>query len=169
MRDAINQRKKDFYQEKVQHLRTSDPRKWWNIVNKISGKSSNSTSISYEDEAGNVISGANLAMRLNKFYISVTSDISPLDASMLPAFLPAQEELPVIRPSEVYKKLLNISPFKAIGPDEVPNRIWKKFAPELATPVTDIFNASFSSGSFPTLWKDSYISPISKVTPACHR
>lgn len=104
-------------------------------------------------------------MRLNKFYISVTSDISPLDACMLPAFLPAQEELPVIRPSEVCKNLLNISPFKAIGPDEVPNRIWKKFAPELATPVTDIFNASFSSGSFPTLWKDSYISPIAKVTP----
>ena len=68
-------------------------------------------------------------------------------------------------PWEVCNKLLCLSPFKAIGPDGVPNRIWKEFAQELAIPVTDIFNASFSSGSFPMLWKDSYISPIAKVTP----
>ena len=43
------------------------------LINKISGRSANSTQISYEDEGGNVISGNNLAKRVNKFYISTTS------------------------------------------------------------------------------------------------
>lgn len=51
---------------------------------------------------------------LQDFYISVTSDLSPLDTSTLPAFLPAQYELPLIRPWEVCNKLLCLSPFKAI-------------------------------------------------------
>ena len=114
VRDTIYDRNKYFYRGKVQHLRSSDPRKWWNIINKISGRSGGTTSLSYDDEAGNVISGANLAARLNKFYISVTSDLSPLDTSTLPAFLPAQYELPLIRPWEVCNKLLCLSPFKAI-------------------------------------------------------
>ena len=89
----------------------------------------------------------------------------PLDSISLPAFLPAQHELPIIRTPEVCKKLSKINPLKAIGPDDIPNRIWKEFAPELAVPVTEIFNASFSSGLFPKLWKASYVSPIPKTTP----
>ena len=43
-----------------------------------------------DNEAGNVISGNNLAKRLNEFYISTTSDLSLLDLRNLPAFLPAE-------------------------------------------------------------------------------
>ena len=45
--------------------------------------------------------------------------------------------------------------FKSVGPDEVPNRIWRDFKPELAKPVTVIFNTSFSTGTFPMLWRTS--------------
>jgi hypothetical protein len=165
VRKTILQRKETFYREKVHNLKGTNPRKWWNIINKISGRSVNSTPISYEDEAGNVMSGINLANRLNKFYISATSDLLSLDRSNLPAYLPAQYELPEIRPSEVCKKLSEMNTFKSVGPDGIPNRIWKCFAPELSLPVTEIFNASFSACIFPTIWKDSFISPIPKATP----
>ena len=36
---TIYQRKKDFYHEKVQHLKNSNVQKWWNIVNKLVLKS----------------------------------------------------------------------------------------------------------------------------------
>ncbi len=165
VRKTILQRKETFYRETAHNLKGTNPRKWWNIINKISGRSANSTPISYEDEAGNVMSGINLAERLNKFYISATSDLLPLDRSNLPAYLPAQYELPEIRSSEVCKKLSEMNVFKSVGPDGIPNRIWKTFAPELSLPITEIFNASFSACTFPTIWKDSFISPIPKVTP----
>lgn len=69
----------------------------------------------------------------------------------------------------VYKKLLAISAFKAPGPDGIPTRIWKEYASELAEPITRIFNTSIASGSFPTAWKDSNVTPVPKVTPITGR
>ena len=56
-----------------------------------------------------------------------------------------------------------VQPFKAQGPDNVPCRILKEFAYELAEPVTTIFNASLASGIVPAIWKDSNITPIPKI------
>ena len=105
------------------------------------------------------MSGLELANRLKNYFVSVTSDDPALDYLTLPAFLPAPEELPVIRPTEVYKKLLRLSPFKACGPDAIPNRILKLFASELSDPVTTISNR------LPSAWRDAYISPIPKASP----
>ena len=44
-------------------------------------------------------------------------------------------------------------------------RLLKKFAPELAEPVTVIFNRSVSFGVFPERWKDSHLTPVPKVKP----
>ena len=162
---VIFQRKEAFCKENVHHLWSSNPRKWGNIINKMSNRSSGATSISYEDENGNVISGPGLATRLNKFHISVASDLSPLDTNLLPAYLPSEYELPVIRSTKVCRRLLEVNPFKSMKPDKVPNRIEKNFSLELAKPVTKILNTSFSTGTFPMLWKDSYLSPILKVAP----
>ena len=85
MRKAIAVRKETFYRENVCN-QSSNPRRWWNLINKLSGGSTNTTTLCYEDEDGNVISGLNLATRLNKFYISVASDILRLDNASLPAF-----------------------------------------------------------------------------------
>ncbi len=126
---------------------TNPPQVVETLLIKISGRSANSTPISYEDEAGNVMSGINLAERLNKFYISATSDLLPLDRSNLPAYLPAQYELPEKRSSEVCKKLSEMNAFKSVGPDGIPIRIWKTFGPELSLPITEIFNASFFNAS----------------------
>ena len=89
-------------QEKDSYLKNTDPRKWWVLVNKLSGKSSGVSAISYEVH-NKALSGLELENRLNNFFVSVTSDVPALDYLTLPAFLPAPDELPVIRPTEVYK------------------------------------------------------------------
>ena len=38
-----------FYAKKVQYLNSNDPRKWWSTINKIAGKSSSRSPISFED------------------------------------------------------------------------------------------------------------------------
>ena len=78
---------------------------------------------------------------------------------------PAKEPAPTVQPHEVSKKLLEIKPFKAHGPDNVPCRILKEFAYELAEPVATIFNTSLSSGIVPAIWKDSDIIPVPKSQP----
>lgn len=165
MRIAICKRKKEFFARKVMSLKTSDPRSWWSLVSKLAGKFSTDSELCYPDEHGNIISGKTLATRLNSYFISVTSDIQPLDTAALPALLPSPDQPPTITTSAVCRKLLGLSAYKASGPDGIPGRLLKKFAPELAEPVTVIFNRSVSPGVFPERWKDSHLTPVPKVKP----
>jgi hypothetical protein len=59
--------------------------------------------------------------------------------------------------------MLNTKVSKSSGPDNIPNRIIKVFAYELAEPVCHIFNTSLSTGEFSNIWKDLLITPIPKV------
>ena len=75
---------------------------------------------------------------------------------------------PKLEPHEVCRKLLSIKALKSNGPDDIPSRILKEFAYELAELITKIFNVSFASGSVPKIWKDSDIIPIpKKQQPTC--
>jgi hypothetical protein len=75
----------------------------------------------------------------------VNADIPPLDMHELPAFLPAAEQVQVIYSYQVCKKLQKLNPYKAIGPDNIPLRLLKEFAYELAEPIADLFNLSLTS------------------------
>ena len=86
MRIAICKRKKEFFARKVMSLKTSDPRSWWSLVSKLAGKSFTDSELCYPDGHGNIISGKTLATRLNSYFISITSDIQPLDTAALPAY-----------------------------------------------------------------------------------
>ena len=70
-----------------------------------------------------------------------------------------------MQPHEVFKRLLAIKPSKAHDPDNMPCRIVKEFAYELAEPITTICNTSLRSGIVSVIWKDSYIIPIPKIQP----
>ena len=54
---------------------------------------------------------------------------------------------------------------KAVGPDNIPNKILKDFAPELAPIIQDIYNQSLKEGYTPSLLKSPIVTPIPKVTP----
>ena len=70
----ISLRKKEYYRNKVQHLRKDDCRKWWQIVNKMSGRSQRDGKLVFEKD-GRLLSDLELADNLNKYYISVNMDI----------------------------------------------------------------------------------------------
>ena len=149
----ITARKKKFYKNKVQHFKKNGCRMWWKLVNKMAGKFEKKSNFSF-DRDGKTLEQPELVNVLNEFYVSVNSDIPPI--------------APTVEPYEVCIKLLAVSPFKAHGPDNVPSRILKEFAFELAEPISIIFNESLQSGTVPTIWKDSNITPIPKTqSPTC--
>ena len=67
----------------------------------------------------------------------------------------------------VQKLLSAINPSKAGGPDEVPCRVLKELADELAPVLTHIFQQSIKSGEVPAEWKMQWITPIYKKGPKC--
>ena len=72
--------------------------------------------------------------------------------------------LPIVQSYEVCKKRTAIQPLKAHGPDNIPSRIFKEFAFELATPAATILNVSLSSGVMPISWKEFNSIPVPNIT-----
>ena len=83
-------RKKEYYKNKVQHLKKEDCRKWWQVVNKMSGRSYKDNKFTFEKD-GKLLSDFELVNDLNNFYNSVNAHIPTLDVSTLPAYLPTLE------------------------------------------------------------------------------
>lgn len=166
VRTSITQRKEQFYSEKIQYLKTTDSRKWWNYVNKVSGRSCSSVTSTncfvIDGVTKSLTSSNELVNNLNKFFLSVNEDIPPLDLCQLLAYLPCSERAPFISLPQVCQKLLKLNPSKATGPDNISARILREFAFEFAGPVANLFNSSLVSGIVPDIWKAANITPVPK-------
>ena len=103
-----------------------------------------------------------LADQVNNFFISITERFSPLPPVLPPAEVPSEF---FVSEREVYNSLSSLKIDKAIGPDELPNKLLKDFALELAPVVRDIYNQSMRESFVLELLKSSIVNPVPKVTP----
>ena len=80
----------------------------------------------------------------------------------------------IIFKPKITKRLLNqLVPDKAIGPDNIPARVFKECSAELASPLCHLFHLCFAHGIFPGQWKTATVIPIhkreSKADPSKYR
>ena len=64
--------------------------------------------------------------------------------------------------NEVHKLLAGLEPHKASGPDQLPARLLKALASELAPIYTFLFQTSLDQGIIPDEWKSANVVPIYK-------
>ena len=62
----------------------------------------------------------------------------------------------------VKDKLKVLKPSKASGPDNIHPRILKECADELSVPLSEIFNASMTTGIVPTAWRQAKVTAVFK-------
>ena len=62
----------------------------------------------------------------------------------------------------VVSLLQKLKPFKACGPDQIPNRILKEVASEIAPELLLLYQSSFRQAKLPDEWKHAYVTPIFK-------
>ena len=98
----------------------------------------------------------------------VGAGLSPLKGEATnPAAMPEPSpywdigHLHVHRPG-VEKQLLQLDPSKACGPDEVPPRLLKIVAIEIAPALSFIFQQSYNTGVVPHQWRQALVTPIFK-------
>ncbi|BHF74287.1 hypothetical protein SprV_0401737200 [Sparganum proliferum] len=68
----------------------------------------------------------------------------------------------VLTKAIVQQELLKLKEAKSPGPDEIPAKLLKELATELAEPLCLLFQASLDEGRLPPEWKTAWISPIHK-------
>ena len=70
--------------------------------------------------------------------------------------------------SQVLDVLANLDASKATGPDEIPARILKETAHEIASSLCELFNKSLRLGPVPTDWKLANVIPVFKKDSKKH-
>ena len=68
----------------------------------------------------------------------------------------------IIKQEGLEKLLSKVNPSKSSGPDNIPNRILKECAVQLAPILQKIFQVSIDTGDLPKDWRDANISSIFK-------
>ena len=96
--------KRSYYANRVENPKSSKPRKWWESIKKISGEKKPSTNAINIVKDGIILSGEDLAQLLNDHFVNVSSDLSQLDISLLPAHFRDSCPVATIAPEEVAEK-----------------------------------------------------------------
>ncbi|XP_063969538.1 uncharacterized protein LOC135157541 [Lytechinus pictus] len=157
----IKKAKSEFYVGRVRRMKGSNPSQWHRNIKSMAGTKPKPPVI--KDEGINESDTTRTAKMINRFFVSIAEDISRLDLTDLPAYLPSLP-LPTIQPWDVYQELQHLSRRKAPGPNCGPARIISEFALELSHPLKAIFNESIRELVVPHSWKRAIVLPIPKTT-----
>ncbi|CAH8587558.1 unnamed protein product, partial [Schistosoma rodhaini] len=94
---------------------------------------------------------------LNKSFIHQSSDIMlPISKGLKNNCVPSFTE------NDVRKCLQSLNSSQCLGPDGIPNLLFKKCADVLCYPLMNIFNRSFSTNVLPKMWRKIKVIPIPK-------
>ena len=100
---------------------------------------------------------------LNKFFSSVFTREKTDNVPVMPdrQFENILDNI-TITPEEVLKKLFNLNPSKAAGPDGLHCKLLYELRDFLCEPLARFFNRSLQDGEVPDQWRQAHVSPIFK-------
>jgi len=104
-----------------------------------------------------------LANDINAFLQSVSTNLQPLSAALIPSIGDYFSDDFIIKPFEVERKLSNINVNKSSGPDNIPNGLLRDNSVCLAELLCAIYYASLREGVVPAVWKQANVVPIPKT------
>ena len=163
VRNEFNQ-KKDIailnYENKIIAGKNSNPKQFYNYVSLKNKYGDNKIVLKHNDVTET--SEINCANLMNNFFGSVFTS----GASSIPEFEPSvtYEKMPDISltAESIKNKLLQLDVHKAVGPDQVPCLVLKKFADLFAPILLKIFVRSYEESQVPLLMKEAHVVPLHK-------
>ena len=129
-------------------------------------------SFTLPDHLDSGLSALQSAEKIADFFSKISQEYDPLNVDNLPErvklkLLNDPCDHPVFVEHEVYADLSRAKKTCSV-PGDIPANILDEFLPEFVKPITDIFNATFSSHEWPSMFKKEYGVPIEKVPdPQC--
>ena len=132
--------------------------KWWREIKRLSGQIIKQEW--HHQFLNDHMDVTSLENNINDIFVDLTNHFETLTPIGPPPYVP--EHL-LVTQHEVYHALYSINIGKAVGPDNIPNKLLRDFAFELAPVVQDIYNQSLKDGNIPLPLKSPIVNPIPKL------
>ncbi|CAA9997226.1 unnamed protein product, partial [Nesidiocoris tenuis] len=156
---ALSRSLYNAYLNDVQSSLLTNVKAFWNYVNYKDGVSSPPpTTMTYMGrQSDSLLETANLFAQ----YFSSVYEQPVLCEPSYPVVDVVSIGLVSVSLGRVQQALASLDPTKGMGPDGVPPILLRN-CPSLAIPLHALFNKSLVSGTFPQVWKASFLTPIHK-------
>ena len=147
----------------VSDLVTGDAKTSKKLWTFVKGKRCDSSGVSPLKKDGIAYSDPKIkATLLNEQF---SSDFTKADKANAPSL--GKSPYPDVQAFDVHnnwvqKLLQNLNPHKASGPDNIPSRLLKETAAEIAPALTLLFQSSLQQGEVPENWKLANVTPLFK-------
>lgn len=89
-------------------------------------------------------------------YQEPDSDTIPVQPS------PSKFKIPQFPPSKIKPVLDKLDHYKVSSPDSIPAIFYKSTSASISLPLSLLYNKSIAEKKFPTVWKESFVTPIHK-------
>ena len=108
------------------------------------------------------LSNSECAEAVAQSFAAVSQEYSKLDRAKLPAFLPSgpPEKVNIF---QVLEKIKSVGKTKSTLPIDLPDKLRKECALDLAEPMCSIINSCLEDGRFPKMWKREWVTPVPKL------
>lgn len=176
LHSAIKRAKYNYYKNKVEEA-TGNPRKFWSVINEISGRIDNSKSfpVSAFSRPGEVIDSQKtkeIANQFNQYFAKVGTNLAnsiiTQDAPVVRDDEHAADsefQLQPVSRQELEEVVKSLKGRSAPGCDGIPTRVIKNNIDILIHPILHIVNLSILVGHFPCALKTARVIPIYKSGP----
>ena len=155
-----------YLDKNVQSLKEDDPGKAYKNLKKIAaqpGDCSSESSFTLLSHLNENLSSQESVERIALHFSQISQEFPPLNIDTLPVKVKAKirapvipDQLPVIPDHLVYQKIRSSKKQRSSVPRDLPRRIVKEFAPELAKPAGKILRSIVRSGQWPKQWRTEY-------------
>ena len=161
---AVITAKNKYYKDIVKDIKQSNPSKWYSKLKRICSFDQEKYQPIVCAEIEN-ISDQEQAEKIAEFFAAPRQAYDALLSCDIKVTEINEKDFPQFSHLEVATKLTEIKTRTAVPDGDIPPKIIKEFAKEIAVPLSDIINSSIKQGVWPTIWKTELVSPIAKVVP----
>ena len=150
LEEKCEEAKSNYYINIVSDLKSSNPGQWFSKLKRMSSHDQMKNEKVNVEELMN-FSDSEQAEIIAENFTKVSNQYKPLKTEDIDLELASnQKPIPVLEEHQVYEFLKNIKTNTATVKDDIPAKIIKEFACELAAPFTDVVYSSLLQGIFPT-------------------
>eukprot|EP00732_Lithocolla_globosa_P001775 Lithocolla_globosa_v1_NODE_969_length_3008_cov_31.801219.p1 type:complete len:696 gc:universal NODE_969_length_3008_cov_31.801219:852-2939(+) len=145
-----------------------DPKAWWSIIDRVTAKGSHAAIPVLEttNESGETLTAETSIQKaemLNELFVEkATVKDEGVDVPSIPKLTNRSVSKVKFRVRAVLRHLNRMKTNQATGPDKIPARVLKECAVVLAPILARLFQLSFNTGVFPSLWKIAHVVPVYK-------